>query len=914
MFSYIFIIISVLLIIKPTVNSLFLSELGAEQLPWGYLLVALAATVSSFFYSYVLSKFELNKIIKSTLSLSIVLLVLLGVLLRFNLMNPSLLFFFYVWAAIYAVLSASQFWVLANLVFNVRDAKRLFGFIGSGAILGGIFGGYFTSIFAPILGNEFVVLFAVVVLACCFPLLTKIWKLRVSKMSSFRQKKRTISSTGRPFLLIKNSKHLTYMAVLVALGVLVAKLVDYQFSDFAAKAIQDPDTLTGFFAFWFSSFNLLSLGIQLFFTHRIVGIWGVGFSLLLLPIGILLGGGLFLILPELSAIVVIKAMDGILKQSVNKSATELLALPLPLDLKQKTKSFIDVVVDSIATGIAGLLLIFIIKGLDLGTTYITLLIILVTLIWIWCIAIVRKEYYATFKKNLQDVTVINNSSLSKKGNKVSLINGMKSVFANGTEEQLLFMLKKLMEINDKRFTEDVLNLLEHPSLAVKTEALRNLYFLDNSTMVSSIPSLLHYRDEALTLVVLEYLLLYASKNPEFVFDRYLNDDDELIADTALFCLSKEAIGNIKLKKQYRLREHLSSRLDSTDSVTPILLKTIGLSGEQEFYTVILDAFKSNIKTIREAAIEAAGMSMNPIFINELLLLLSNKDDRRKVLTALHNYGPGILPILVSSINTRALDMEICRFIPEIIKSFGSKESVHYLFQLFDDVDLSIRIEVVRALSNLREEKPLLKFNRHKVASKIFDECSLYHHTLAAMHTQIIVSYRNRKKSGQPVKQDEYDARSSLLELLERRLDASLERIFRLLGLKYDQKDVQAAYLGLISSKEEARNNAIDFLDNLLTGNLKQRLLPIIEEATLDISSDEAIQRIRHKVPTELECFEQLLEIRDLKLNLAVLYLIEKQADAKYGKLLEKLVASDNYKVRTFAEKALKETVKRVIPS
>ena len=109
MFCYIFLIISVLLIIKPTINALFLSELGAEKLSVAYVLVAFTAVLSSFFYTRVLAKFGLNHIIRTTLLSSIIILVALAVLLRLGLINPYLLFFFYIWSAIYAVLSASQF-------------------------------------------------------------------------------------------------------------------------------------------------------------------------------------------------------------------------------------------------------------------------------------------------------------------------------------------------------------------------------------------------------------------------------------------------------------------------------------------------------------------------------------------------------------------------------------------------------------------------------------------------------------------------------------------------------------------------------------------------------------------------------------------------------------------------------------
>ncbi len=922
MLSYIFLIIAVLLIIKPTVNALFLSELGVEQLPFAFLLVAVTAIVSSFFYSRALTRFSLNKIIELTLLASVTILIGFGILLKFNIVGGWILYFFYVWVAIYAVLSASQFWVLANLVFNVREAKRLFGFIGSGAIMGGIFGGYLTSILAPAMGNDNLLFLAAILLICCVPLLRKIWRSRVKILGKFKEKKRTVSVSERPLRLIRRSKHLTYIASIVAVSVLVAKLVDYLFSDFAAAAIQDPEELTSFFAFWFSTFNLLSLTIQLFFTQRIVGIWGVGFSLLLLPLGIFFGSLFFLILPELSAVVVIKAMDGVLKQSVHKSATELLALPLPFDLKNKTKSFIDVVVDSLATGLAGFLLIFVIRGLQLPSAYIAVLIILLVGLWVFFILEVRKEYYKTFRDNLEMITSKEPRTGRAVIKKTSVINGMRNVFKAGTEEQILFMLGKLMEINDRRFEEDVQHLLTHPSTRVRTAAIQNLYFLNRSSMVAGINELLNTDDDALTLATLEYLLLHAGFDSRLVYDQYLHHPNSKIADVALYCLAREARDNQTLRTNYRLGEHIQEKLDSlhTDSgdnklaSVKILLKTIGAANLPEFYQYIPPYFSHENEEVVEAAIEAAGLSVHPGFVDELLAFMPDKVHRQATIIALHNYGSKLIGILATTVKERLVPIATCRFIPVILKSFYSQEAVRQLFRLLDDPDIGIRLETIRALSDIRKNNPELKFNKYKVVSVIYYECKLHHQTLSAMHTQIIISYRNRKKSNIEISDAERDARTSLLELLERRLDAGLERIFRLLGLKYPQKDMEIAYEGLLSHKQEARLNAIEFLDNLLTGELKRALLPIIEETALDISSEEVLQKIKHKVPTESACFQLLLQGNDLKLKLAVLYLIKHQKDRAYLPMIEPFVQSGDPKLRTFAGEAVRAIREGITPS
>jgi len=909
MLAYIFLVIAVLLIIKPTVNALFLSELGVEQLPFAFLLVAVTAVATTYFYSKAVSKYPLKKVIEITLISSIIIMIGLGILLSFEVVSGVLLYFFYIWVAIYAVLSASQFWVLANLVFNIREAKRLFGFIGSGAIIGGIFGGYLTSILAPIIGNENLMFVAALLLFFRIPLLRNIWNIRVKKNGSVKKHKSATNLSEPPLKLILKSKHLTYIASIVAVSVVVAKLVDYLFSDFASSSFTDADELTAFFAFWFSTFNLLSLIIQLFFTHRIVGIWGVGFSLLLLPIGIFGGSILFLMLPELSAVVVIKAMDGILKQSIHKSDSELLTLPLPFELKNKTKSFIDVVVDSLATGIAGCLLIFVVRGLDLPSFYIGILIIALVCLWLYFIYKVRIEYYKTFRNNLEVLTDSYNKTKKVTDTKVSVVAGMRTVFKKGTEEQILFMLDKLMEINDKRFADDVELLLEHPSNKVKLSAIQNLYFLNSKSMTAEVSELLKIDDRELTIATLAYILSFAHKDKSFIFDAYLEHSNERIATAALYCLARAAKNNYSLKQRYSLLDRISLALKTMASdqkdlpYVASVIEILGVANLPIFHNRLVAFLQHENEEIVKTTIKAIGTATDPEMVQHIIPFLAEKAFRPTVLEAFNVYGQQILPILKNHVAERRQPLSVLRFIPAAMQSFHSKEAVHQLLGILNHEDLTVRLEVVRALSAIRATHPQLKFNKYKVVSVIFDECKLHHQTLSAMHTQIIISYRNRNKSKKEIGDAERDARTSLLELLERRLDSGLERIFKLLGLRYQQKDVAIAYEGLLSQKQEAQHNAIEFLDNLLTGELKRRLLPIIEESALDISSEEELQKIKHKIPTELECFKLLLQGNDLKIKLAVLYLIAQQKEPRYLHIVAQYLDDPNPKIKSFAQTA-----------
>ena len=186
----IFLIISTLLIVKPTVNSLFLSKFGVESLPLAFIMVAVVAAIVSNLYSRILPKVSLYKISIAVLFVSVLSLIFFGIFLQFNIFETGILYLFYIWVAIFALLATSQFWVLANIVFNRREAKRLFGFIGAGAIAGGIFGGYITSMLAQMISSEILPFVGAGLLTVCIPVTQRIWKKYVVGIyTPFQQKK-----------------------------------------------------------------------------------------------------------------------------------------------------------------------------------------------------------------------------------------------------------------------------------------------------------------------------------------------------------------------------------------------------------------------------------------------------------------------------------------------------------------------------------------------------------------------------------------------------------------------------------------------------------------------------------------------------------------------------------------------------
>tara|TARA_R110002167_G_scaffold49412_17_gene144756 strand:- start:1311 stop:4142 length:2832 start_codon:yes stop_codon:yes gene_type:complete len=884
----IFLLITTLLIVKPTVNSLFLSELGSEALPLGYVLTAIAAVIGSYFYNKALEKKPLNRIIVLTLYISIASLIFFGIAFKYHMAKGVLLYIPYIWVAIFGLLAASQFWILANLVYNIREAKRIFGFIGSGAIAGGIFGGYSTSILTKFMAAEELLFVAALLLVFCIPIVRYIWKKEVTKLSTFQVGLRSDVEDQNSFRLIRKSKLLSLIAVVIGLSVLVAKLVDYQYSDYASTLIEDPEDLASFFGFWLSTLSVVSLFVQLFLTKRIVGTFGVGRSLLWLPTGILLGSFLLLVIPQLWVLVFIKIVDGSLKQSVNRAATELLSIPIPIEIKKRTKTFIDVVVDSIATGIAGFILIFFINGLDIPSKYVSLIIIGLISLWIYLILRLKLEYINAFK----NLFLSSNNNHKNSKNEVpitSIVDSVKRVFKTGTEQQILYMLKKTLEIKENRFFYDIKALLSHPSSEVRALAIENLYFLNQENLCAQIEPMIHDQDQLVTTAAFRYMLKHYKNDTIELFDKYLNSTDLTIGNAALLGLSLELRNHEKMQLKFELIAKISSALEALNQLTDpvekknkllIILASIGNGKVVKYYPIISEQFSNQDQEVVRMALRSASKTLDALFINAIIDNLSKKENRSSATEALLNYGESIIDMLTQFVIENKVKKEDARFIPSVIAKFNSPKAVKALMMLIEATEYEIKIKAIESMRKLKWRNNDIEVKDRLIIDKILDECDLYQDTLAAIHSQIVVQYKKKDVISE-VPDQEKSARTALIELLENRLDRQLKGIFKFLGMKYPPEDIDPVLEVMLNGKEEQRIHAIEFLDNILDMQFKRELIPIAESILLDIESEESLQKLNLRVPSEMECFTQLLKRNDNKLKLAVLNLISKTKDKKF---------------------------------
>ena len=134
MAAFLFFLLAANNVIKIVRDALFLSRFPITQLPYVYLLAAVAAGVIIGIYSRYASRLSLFQIILGShvfIISNVIIFWLLIVLYDFG----WVLYAFYIWSAVVGLIAVAQFWMLANGLFTPRDGKRLFGILTAAGTL-----------------------------------------------------------------------------------------------------------------------------------------------------------------------------------------------------------------------------------------------------------------------------------------------------------------------------------------------------------------------------------------------------------------------------------------------------------------------------------------------------------------------------------------------------------------------------------------------------------------------------------------------------------------------------------------------------------------------------------------------------------------------------------------------------------
>lgn len=912
MFAYLFLLICALMIAKPVSTALFLARFSARHLPEVYMMTAVLAATLSWSYSSLLKTRSLESLMRNTLVSALGCLILFWAFIYFLILPGLVLYLFFIWSSLIALICASQFWLAAGLFFNIREAKRLFGPIGSGAIAGGIAGGYLTRFLAPVVGSCHLIPVAALCLAGCIAIMTKLWRdydLQ-SRMLTPVQTDLEPQGTRLTLTRILKSRHLRYTTLILAVSVVVARLVDYQFNTIVSDVISDKDDMAAFLGLWMSNLNIVSLVIQIALTRKALEVFGVGYSLLFMPGAVLLGAAATFFSPTLWSAVFIKVSEGGFKNSLNKSGMELLFLPVPLKIKSQAKAFIDVFVDSAAGGIGGLILAGLVFGLNAAPAQISFVIAAFVSIWILLVLIVKREYLNYFIEKFNPNAELDDLPMGPIPENEQIIQSISAMLCQADSPEILNMLQRISGFHSEKLSENFIRLLDHPDPEICAEALRQLYFLKKINVRDKVERLMYEKQNLTVRTEAMRYLFHFDKQPLEFLHKQLTDSDYWIRGGALLCLVWEARRNRLIRADFNpekmIEQLLFSAVDMENNqaafTRKVCARAIGIADMPDLHPYLFLLMEDRDPDVAAEAVINAGITQNPIFIRSLFSFLGrNSHYRNAAVQGLISHGPQVLAPLEAALSNIYLSYIIRKQLPEVIAAFNNQKAVDILCRHLMESDIGMRYEVIRALNRLRIKSGSLLFDKKQVMNKIKTEADDYMEMLFILYGQKAIG-----SDGDDAARNRTLAREQLIRALEIRLDESLERIFRLLGLSYPPVEMYNAYKGIKSPDTQTRINAMEFLDNVLEINIKQVIIPVIETGFAP-RQDLPANKKDVDIPGEFESYVAMLRGEDDVLKEKTLNLLMHQPDDRFLPFMAQLMGSPSRAIRDMAARAIERT-------
>jgi ATP:ADP antiporter, AAA family len=818
MFAYSFLAMTAYNILKPITKSKAIDQVGADNLPYILMGSSVLIGVLMHLYGSAARRIPRQHVVPLTQSAIIALLGVFWLLLKTDAVWVTVALYFF--GQILGILLISQFWTLANDVYDARQAKRLFGLIGGGACLGGALGNSITKFTIKELGSNNLLLVSAAALAICVAIVVRIGRHRTD--GPHAEFEEDLGVGGREALrLLAQSRQLRVLAAVVGLAVMGAAVVDQQLS-MAAEAFRvDEESIAELLAEIGTYLSLAGFAVQVALTSRIHRSWGITAALLLLPVGLGASATLILLTGSLVAVGGARVLDGTLRYSLDKTTREVLFLPVPAGLRFRAKPFIDVTMEKFGKACAAMLLLVLIRpwGLGLDWRSLSYASLVMTAVWIAVALVAWREYLRAFRASIGARTIAPGTIRTEVD--PTTIETLVEELSHPDESAVLYAIE-MLEALDKRHLVTPL-LLQHQSARVRARTLRALALSRSpaaSRWMPTVARMVQDEDVDVRAAALRALAELEHEDAAVLMRRHLSDGEPRVVVTSAIALANSRRPDDVTAAEAALQQLIADTRESAATGRAEAATALAHITDLQFRPLLVPLLYDRDLVVVQKAIRSARVmgASDGLFVPGLLSLLGHRALKVYARDALVGYGEEAVGVLAYSLRDQREHVWIRRHIPATLAQLGTQRSMDALVAALDDPDGFLRYKAIAAIEKIRRDHPAIACPRPVIESQVVKETSRYYSGLTLQQNLL----RHTP--------DAYD--SLLARALQDKLHRTIDRIYRLLGLLYHGDDVAAARYTIEQGESRRRAAAVEYLDNLLGGVVRKRVMPILDDSPL----------------------------------------------------------------------------------
>jgi ATP:ADP antiporter, AAA family len=814
LFSYYFLIIASAQVGQIARDALVLDRFSALQLPYLDISVSILIGFVVALYIRLGRVMSLRNLLVGSISFYVVTVTALWWAIHFH-QGSWLFLVLYVWVGIVGALAPAQVWTLANFLWTTREAKRLFGMLGSGGILGGVFAGFVSARMTDAFGAESLLLLMGIPLALAAWVVIAVWEKRPERSSTSS----VVPGSGPQNLsdslrLIAESSHLRVIATLVFLSSVVATIAAWQTKAVAQATFVSKDALAVFFGQFDGYVCLIALAAQLFLTGKVLQRFGIGIALATLPLFLFAGSLSVIMWGSLWTVCFAKGSDRVFRYSIDTAAQQLLYLPVSSRVKLQVKSFIDTVIWRFGGGFAGVVLLIFTSGLDLTPSQVGWLSLFFIGIWMATARSARLQYVATLGENIRQLEFDEGNGL------VPVLDGTTSnilmaKLRSSDASDILHALTLYEMGQHQQVLGAVQSLLDHPLPEIRSKAISVLREASDTSAHEAILRLLHDEDLGVRTEALSYLSVHDHIDPiAKIAELGKFADFSICSATVAFLARPGEAQNIDAARV--MLDVMAGESGETGASSRLAAAQLIGSLPDYFEPQLAMLLADKDVAVARQAIRSFGGLRKQSLIPLVIEHLEGSSLSEEALDSLSLFENSILDTLRGYLDDSTLRIEIRRMIPEVLLRIGTPQASRALADNILQADSVLRFRIISALNKLQE------LHKHPPLDRGLVE--------TVMVAEIMGHYRSYQILG--------SLRQYVDELLRKAMDREVERIFRLMKLLFPSIDLENAYRGIQSRDQASHANALEFLENTLNPGLRTLLLPLIDS---EVSAGERIR-------------------------------------------------------------------------
>jgi AAA family ATP:ADP antiporter len=553
--------------------------------------------------------------------------------------------------------------------------------------------------------------------------------------------------------------------------------------------------------------NGLSGIVQVFLVPRILAAVGTARSLRLLPGTLAVSALAGLVIPYTFVAVLLRGIDGALRYSLQRTATELLYVPISEAIRARVKTVIDVVIQRGGQALASLALLAVPAAMH--TRYLDLAVALCALVWFWLAVRVRPKYLALFRSMVEEgaLQVFETMpALDQSG-----VEALVAALSDERDEQVVFSLDVLAERDKVKLIPTLI--LFHPSARVVVRALEIFARYGRRDAATLSWRLLAHPDAGVRAQA-----VHAVSALDFDAQRLrtlaTDGSDPIVASTALVELW--ARGLERAEEVARVNVLLSPSGDR--AAQRVLLRALATTRSRRLLVAALPLAAGAPVDVKSDIARAIAADPIPEAIPVLLPMLAYWPAREPARRALVAIGEPSLQALVKAANDPQTPAFVRRHIPRSISRFATDVAVPLLLDiLLHHPEGVVRYKALRGLGRLATDGAAVRLDEASLLLLI--ERDVVRCALALGWSERLDRLR------EPAGDEAQRARALLRDLVEEKGANAGERLFRVIALRYRGENWEKIFDGFRDKRWDASR---ELVEGVLREPLRGRVLALVD--------------------------------------------------------------------------------------